>query len=286
MLRTRIITAAILALVFLAALFGLPTSGWRWFTFVFILIALWEWSRICGFSGATAHVFLGISLVASLWLLYTLSSAPLAAAGVDQLIFSIGMIAASAFWIVIVPLWLKFGWRPENFAILAAAGWMVLFPTWFALIVHRDAGPWNLLGLMALVWIADISAYFAGRAFGRHKLAPGISPGKTWEGVAGAMVGVLVYAWLCIWLMNHVGGGSLAALLPYWPILLVLSLLLVALSVVGDLFESWMKRGAGLKDSSHLLPGHGGVLDRVDALTSTLPVAPVLLLAALRLVSP
>jgi phosphatidate cytidylyltransferase len=129
-----------------------------------------------------------------------------------------------------------------------------------------------MLAAMALVWVADVSAYFAGRTFGRHKLAPTISPGKTWEGVAGAVVGVLIYGGIVFTFTPLAGSLPLAT-----PLLVLLLMLLTAVSVMGDLFESLLKRQAGIKDSSNLLPGHGGVLDRIDALTSTLPLAALIL---------
>ncbi|MES2355718.1 MAG: phosphatidate cytidylyltransferase [Pseudomonadota bacterium] len=284
MLRARIITAVILAAVFLGAMFTLPPFGWTLFTFVITLTAFWEWTRIAPLNGITAKIFLGVTFLAGLVLLYLFSgewSDPTAQS--SQRAYSIVTIAASLFWMVIVPLWLKFGWRPKNGWALAATGWLVIFPTWFAVIQHRSHGPWMLLGLMALVWVADIAAYFTGRAFGKHKLAPGISPGKTWEGVAGAVIGVLIYVAICVRFVTHSGDRSMEAMIASWPVVVIASLLLVALSITGDLFESWMKRGAGLKDSSNLLPGHGGVLDRLDALTSTLPVAPIIFLIATRL---
>jgi phosphatidate cytidylyltransferase len=129
-----------------------------------------------------------------------------------------------------------------------------------------------MLAAMALVWVADIAAYFAGRAFGRRKLAPAISPGKTWEGVAGAVVGVLAYGGA---VFNF---SPLAGKLPLSvPLLALLLVTLTAVSVMGDLFESLLKRQAGIKDSSQLLPGHGGVLDRIDALTSALPLSALIL---------
>jgi phosphatidate cytidylyltransferase len=118
---------------------------------------------------------------------------------------------------------------------------------------------------MALVWVADISAYFVGRAFGRHKLAPAISPGKTWEGASGAILGGLLYVFLLRQYGNLPLTLSVAAIVPVTAVL-------VAISIIGDLFESMIKRQAGVKDSSQLLPGHGGVLDRIDSLTSTLPL--------------
>ena len=131
-----------------------------------------------------------------------------------------------------------------------------------------DPQPWWLLGVMAMVWVADISAYFVGRLFGKNKLAPTISPGKTWEGVAGALVGVLIYV---VWVMYTSG-------MSQYYLLLVFAVAGVALSVLGDLFESAIKRLAGVKDSGTLLPGHGGLLDRIDALTSTLPLAALILI--------
>jgi phosphatidate cytidylyltransferase len=147
------------------------------------------------------------------------------------------------------------------------AGVAVLLPTWAALLYLHARGPGVLLGVMAIVWIADTAAYFAGRYFGRHKLAPVISPGKTWEGVAGAFVAVALYA----------AALSTVVGMPLLSLLVMVSGLLY-LSVLGDLFESWIKRVSGMKDSGTVLPGHGGVLDRIDALTSTLPVATGLLM--------
>jgi phosphatidate cytidylyltransferase len=155
----------------------------------------------------------------------------------------------------------------------------VLWPTWLALVVLRDASPWVLLAVAALVWAADIAAYFAGKAFGKVKLAPSISPGKTREGVFGAIAGVVAYG-LILDFVAHAYVTPLERI--FAPALgipaIVAMVVLTGLSVVGDLFESWMKRGAGIKDSSRLLPGHGGILDRIDALTSTLPLAALALL--------
>ena len=131
-------------------------------------------------------------------------------------------------------------------------------------------GPAALLMLLAFIWIADSAAYFAGRAFGKHKLAPAISPGKTWEGVAGAVAGTMIYAMICAEASPSLGAAVQGA---SWPAFLGVALLLCAVSVVGDLFESLIKRQAKVKDSGTLLPGHGGVLDRIDSITSTLPVA-------------
>ena len=182
--------------------------------------------------------------------------------------------ASALLWLIIVPTWLMMGWKVERPSLMALVGWALLIPTGLAMMDMRafDPSPWVLLFVMGLVAAADISAYFAGRKFGKNKLAPSISPGKTWEGVAGAMLGVSVYVVL-VWSFS-----------PYFsqrellPVLLLASWWWVGLAVIGDLFESAIKRQAGVKDSGALLPGHGGLLDRIDALTSTLPLAALAIL--------
>jgi phosphatidate cytidylyltransferase len=163
---------------------------------------------------------------------------------------------------------------------LALCGWVLIIPTGFALIQLRTLGPWVLLCVLTVIFLSDSAAYFAGRVFGRHKLAPAISPGKTWEGVVGALLAVSVYAaWLMVGLPQHNSVLMRAAQVSGWAFLPWV-LLIVVLGIEGDLFESWIKRCAGAKDSGHLLPGHGGVLDRIDALTAALPLAAALLTQA------
>ena len=270
MLLTRVITAVVILVVLIGMLFFASAMAWSLFVLAVALAACWEWSRMCGFAPRAQGLFLFVSgvLGAAFWLLYArgAGTAFMSAA-------SIAFLLSATFWIVAAPLWLAKKARPGPLAC-ALAGWLVMWPTWFAFVVLRDASPWLLLAIAALVWVADIAAYFAGRRFGRRKLAPAVSPGKTWEGVYGAFAGVVLYGTALSWLA-HANPTPLTAIfgaaLGIPAIACMLGL--VALSVVGDLFESWMKRGAGLKDSSSLLPGHGGILDRIDALTSTLPVA-------------
>jgi phosphatidate cytidylyltransferase len=182
--------------------------------------------------------------------------------------FQAGLIMlAAAFWLVVAPLWLFGRWRASQPFTRAAVGVVLLVPTWAALLYLHGRGPAVLLGVMAVVWVADTAAYFSGRSFGRHKLAPLISPGKTWEGVAGALAAVAAYAALL----------SVAVGMPLLSLVIMAGGLLYV-SVLGDLFESWIKRVSGMKDSGSVLPGHGGVLDRIDALTSTLPIAAGLLM--------
>jgi phosphatidate cytidylyltransferase len=180
-------------------------------------------------------------------------------------------IASVLFWVVFVPAWMILGWHPRNRWIMALVGWIVLIPTGLAMLDLRSVSPWLLLGVMFVVWLADTAAYFTGRKFGKHKLAPSISPGKTWEGVVGALVFVTIYVSAIGW-----GTGLIKTYLVF-AAAIIISWFWVALSVTGDLFESAIKRQAGVKDSGTLLPGHGGLLDRIDALTSTLPFVALVL---------
>jgi phosphatidate cytidylyltransferase len=168
---------------------------------------------------------------------------------------------AALFWIAVAPLWLKHGVKGRG---LAVAGFLVIVPAALAFVV---LDPREVLLILLLVWIADIAAYFVGRAWGRRKLAPSISPGKTWEGALGGTAAALVYA---IILATFIAGFS-------WVPYLLAATLVAVLSIVGDLFESAAKRYAAVKDSGALLPGHGGVLDRIDSATAALPAAALLL---------
>jgi phosphatidate cytidylyltransferase len=147
-------------------------------------------------------------------------------------------------------------------------GIIVLLPATLIFVAARRIHPMAALAIVAPVWIADIAAYFSGRAFGRAKLAPSISPGKTWAGAVGATLGVTVYCFIVFIAIRRIPFSMSVAI----PIILLLSIGLSVFSVVGDLFESLLKRQAGIKDSSNLLPGHGGVLDRIDSLTASLPM--------------
>jgi phosphatidate cytidylyltransferase len=173
-------------------------------------------------------------------------------------------ILSVVFWTIAAPLYLKQAYTIDHPVIAISIGWIVLLPVCLALYQLRTISPLLLLGFMATIWVSDTAAYFSGRALGKHKLAPSISPNKTWEGVAGALIAVLLYgiAWSA-WLADQ------ALMLALTPLLLVMA----ALGIVGDLYESFVKRQAGVKDSGNILPGHGGILDRIDALTSTLPLA-------------
>lgn len=249
MLKARLITALILVAGFLAILFLAPPAAAAASFAAVAALAAWEWAGLTKTKTVGRWLYAGFIAVSCL----------LAWIRPDVAFPKLWWISA-VFWLAVVPLWLAMRWRLSGNDLLGyAVGWTLIVPTWAAMTGFHDRDPWLLLTFMALVWVADIAAYFAGRAFGRHKLAPAISPGKTWEGVAGAVAGVLVYGF-ATGLTLGVG----------------LLILLTVLSIVGDLFESMVKREAGVKDSGSLLPGHGGILDRIDSLTAALPLAALL----------
>ena len=276
MLGTRVITALALLIAFLAALFWLPPPAWAVFVGVLVVPAAWEWGKLMRLPRPACGLYaFGVAAVCAA--LFGTTNAAVATGPVTlQAAIYLG---ASLFWMVVVPLWLWRSRLPETRWLAALTGLLVLVPTWLALVELRKLGPALLLLLMSVAWISDTAAYFAGRRFGRHKLAPSISPGKTWEGVAGAALAVSLYAvlWGFAWeayfpqVLKSVRLAPLAMLLFLW--------VLTAIGIYGDLFESALKRHAGVKDSGSLLPGHGGVLDRIDALTSVLPVAALMYLA-------
>jgi len=264
MLKQRILTAAALLLLFLAALFYLPNLYWGILMVAGLTVAGAEWGRLAGLAGAAGKAYAGALGAVALALLLLEQGEPLRQGFLQSIPGRVLYGLDALFWVVIVPAWLYLRRNVRSALLLCTLGVLVLLPFWHAL-VWLQLTPGRLLAVMGVVWVADTAAYFAGRMFGRRKLAPNISPGKTWEGVAGALVGVTVY-----WLV-------LSAIVPQYagpmPLALLLVAILLVLSIYGDLFESWLKRMAGQKDSGNLLPGHGGLLDRIDALTSTLPIA-------------
>ena len=259
MLKARILTAAALLTGFLAALFLLPPGGWVLAVAGVIGLAAAEWAGLCALGGAVRGLYaVAIALGAAAL------GAALAGLGNAQLPL---VVAAAVFWLTAAPLWLGAWQRVRAPAIWLAAGAGVLLAAGVAAVRLREDGAGTLLVVLAVVWIADSAAYFAGRAFGRRKLAPAISPGKTWEGVAGALLAAAVFA------AALAAGSGGASFVGRWLSFTLVVTLLVVVSIVGDLFESALKRRAGAKDSGSLLPGHGGVLDRIDSLLAALPVA-------------
>jgi phosphatidate cytidylyltransferase len=262
MLRARIFTAVIVLCLFLVALLYLSAIFWMVLLVALTAAGAWEWSKLARLSLKSSIIYLLFTVFLAGELLFVLKDAVL----VNPYAMALGPVylASLAFWILYVPWFLATRPRLGSKFVLALMGWLVLLPTSLALYQLRAIDPVLLLGFMCAIWISDTAAYFAGRAWGRHKLAPSISPGKTWEGVAGALAAVLVYA--LIWSASSASEVRAGLLVP-------LLLLLAAMGIIGDLFESLMKRQAGVKDSGNILPGHGGILDRIDALTSTLPLA-------------
>lgn len=265
MLKSRVITAVILLLLLLLILFALPDVWWDGVVVVMVMQGILEWSKLSKLSGRNAYIYGALTLLLMLALVWFDANH----SDAEQVIPHLSIYAVSALlWLIIVPTWMIAGWKVENKFLMCLTGWAVLIPTGLAMLDLHAISPWVLLLLMGLVWVADIGAYFSGRRFGKNKLAPSISPGKTWEGVAGGLLGVSVYV-LIVWYLT-----SFAML----PAILLAAWWWVGLAVIGDLFESAIKRQAGVKDSGSLLPGHGGLLDRIDALTSTLPLAAMVIL--------
>lgn len=260
MFSTRLATGTALLAVVVSALLYLPNQWWNMLLIPVLAGASWEWSRLARYATATRWGFCALvpGSAIALWL------------GAGPGIAAIILAISCAFWIFIAPAWLVGRRRVRSAVALTLTGWIVLVPAWLAL-GRLQAQPVQLLALLAIVWLADIGAYAAGRAWGKHKLAVTISPGKTWEGVAGAAIAVAVYYVI----LSHA--------VPQWGWWangrgVVLFAGVTVLSIMGDLFESWMKRQAGVKDSGSLLPGHGGILDRVDSMTSSMPFAAAFLL--------
>lgn len=258
MLKTRLLTSFTLLAAFLLALFLLPDTLWAMLALAIVAIGIWEWASLGQFSATGRNIYTGLTVLAGAFLVY---ADVVDLAYLRPLVLFWGILVATAFWLVISPIWLISRYQVKSRFVMAMAGWMVMGPLWLAMVSLRNIDPRLLLGLLAVIWIADTAAYFTGKRFGKHKLAPLISPGKTWEGVIGAWVAVSLYALVLCVVFD----------LDYWLIAAVWGI--TVMSIIGDLLESLMKRQAKVKDSSKLLPGHGGMLDRIDGLTSSLPLA-------------
>jgi phosphatidate cytidylyltransferase len=269
-LATRVATAAVLVPCVLVALFAMPPFGWAAFTLVLALLAAMEWAKLAGFPAAGRAAFVGAFALMAAALLAFARPVPGRGWPDDVLLVACGL--ATVFWLAVALPWVIRRWLSRPPVALALAGGIVLAGTWIALVELQARSPWLVLGAMAIVWVADTAAYFAGRAFGRHKLAPLVSPGKTWEGVWGGIAAVAVYAAAIVPFARAAGYDGPVGPLAFaaW---ISLAIGLALMSVLGDLYESWLKRVAGVKDSGTLLPGHGGVLDRIDALLAAMPPA-------------
>jgi phosphatidate cytidylyltransferase len=269
-LATRIASALALGAIVITALIYFPPTAWALFCLVLLAIAGWEWGGLARLTGG-ARVVLALAVAAICWAVavWTGLSVGAPVAERSRSVYAIGAV----FWLIAVPIWLARAPVHSRWLIVGA-GFLALTPMYLAVLELRHFGATLFLLVGAIVWIADIAAYFAGRRFGRHKLAPAISPGKTWEGVAGAVVGVTLYGLVLVGpLANAVASMPNLGLMPRAPFVIAAMVALTALAVMGDLFESALKRQAGVKDSGAIMPGHGGILDRLDAMFPVLPLA-------------
>ncbi|MBZ9612832.1 phosphatidate cytidylyltransferase [Rheinheimera maricola] len=275
MFKQRVITALILAPLALMAVFYLSLAGFAVFISAAFLLGAWEWSGFCGLPGKamrTVYVGLtGIIFAVLYWQLPVQAVWPIE----DNVLLSSLLLAGVSWWLLAIVLVLTYPrskrlWANSDWA-KALMGWATLIPAWAAVLFIRSTdytasnftGAWLIFALLGLVWAADIGGYIVGKPFGKHKLLPNVSPGKTVEGMLGglALVGIVV---------------TVVAALQDWPsqtvVWYIAAFLLTVLSVFGDLTESMFKRAAGIKDSGIFLPGHGGILDRIDSLTATAPL--------------
>ena len=268
MLKTRIITALILAPIAIGGIFFLPPLGFALFTGAIITLGAWEWANLSGIENQPGRIVYAAVFAG---LLFALRQAP----ATEILWLSV------LWWLVCFTLVCRYPAGSGTWGsvpVRAIMGVFVLVPAWVGLNQLRTGtlqfgdvsnSLLAILYIFFVVWVADIGAYFAGRAFGKAKLAPRVSPGKSWAGVWGGLAAVVVLALAASWLAS---AGLMQTLL-----LVVASVITGFVSVLGDLLESMMKRFRGIKDSSQLLPGHGGIMDRVDSLTAAIPVFALLL---------
>ena len=275
MFKQRVVTALILAPLALMAVFYLPLAGFAVFISAAFLLGAWEWSGFCGLPDKASRLcYVGLTaLVLALlyWQLPQQASWPLE----NNILLSSVLMAGVGWWLLAIVLVLTYPrsqrlWVNSDWG-KALMGWLTLIPAWAAVLFIRSTdyaasnftGAWLIFALLGLVWAADIGGYIVGKPFGKHKLLPKVSPGKTVEGMLGGLALVALVV-------------TVVAMLQDWPtqtpVWYIAALLLTVLSVFGDLTESMFKRAAGKKDSGAFLPGHGGILDRIDSLTATAPL--------------
>ncbi len=276
MLKQRILTALVLLGILIPALFH-PNAFWIALAgMVLVSAAAWEWGRLNQ-----------LGLLSALWMTAFCMVFCI-------LVWQLNLFNYfdRVFWLLLGGLWVLLAgfllaggvqrWSRIPFVLRWGVGVLLLCCTWLALMTSKIFSIDFLMSVLLVVWMADIAAYFSGKAFGKHKLAPDISPGKTWEGVGGAVAGVFLLSYVWLTAADYFSWQSSSIfdrLYAHGSVVLVSGLLfLVMMSVAGDLIESLVKRSAGAKDSSQLLPGHGGILDRIDALLPTLPLAVMLAL--------
>ena len=258
MLISRILSAFVMLLVFLSSMFLFSGRYFSFMIYIPSLLALFEWSKLLYFKSHEKKIFLIISLI----LIYFIDQ------HLDADNSSLILLIASVFWLCIAPLFLLFKINLKNFFLSALIGWVLVMPLIISLNYLIQLSPWVVLLVLTSIWLADSGAYFFGKQFGKKKLAPTISPGKTWEGFLGALFVVSSFSIA----VTYLGFVNSYMAIFFFNLILVLS-------VEGDLFESYIKRMAKVKDSGDLIPGHGGVLDRIDSLCSSLPLATLILMS-------
>lgn len=279
MLKYRLITALILIPMVVAALFLLPPLGFALLTLAVCILAAWEWGQLAGFTARYQRIW--VAVLCGLLLALMMLSVPAYHHSVDQLQVGGPLWLSLVWWLVALMLVLFYPvsavlWRDSR-PLRLLFGFLTIVPFFWGMMALRQfgyednhyTGAWRLLYVMLLVWGADSGAYMFGKLFGKHKLAPKVSPGKTWEGLIGGLLTSAIISWLF---------GRYAPLNVVPITLLICSVTAVLASVLGDLTESMFKREAGIKDSGHLIPGHGGILDRIDSLTAAVPVFACLML--------
>ena len=258
MLISRILSAFVMLLVFLSSMFLFSGRYFSFMIYIPSLLALFEWSKLLYFRSHEKKIFLIISLI----LIYFIDQ------HLDADNSRLILLIASVFWLCIAPLFLLFKINLKNFFLSALIGWVLVMPLIISLNYLIQLSPWVVLLVLTSIWLADSGAYFFGKQFGKKKLAPTISPGKTWEGFLGALFVVSSFSIA----VTYFGFVNSYMAIFFFNLILVLS-------VEGDLFESYIKRMAKVKDSGDLIPGHGGVLDRIDSLCSSLPLATLILMS-------
>lgn len=275
MLKYRIITALVLIPLVIAALFLLPLQGFAWVTLLICVLGAWEWAPLAGFKALPQRILITTGFFILLSLSLLVFFLPWHTRRIELSIIK-GMLWLVPFWWLIALGLVLFYPRSANLwrgsrILPLLFGLLTLLPFFFGMLVLRQSyysldpsiGAWWLLYVMVLVWGADSGAYLFGKRFGKHKLAPSVSPGKTWEGLIGGLLTSVLISWVF---------GRFAPLDVLPTALLISSVLATLASVLGDLTESMLKREAGIKDSGHLLPGHGGILDRIDSLLAAIPI--------------
>lgn len=268
MLKQRVITALVLVLILAGVLFGLSLTGFAAFTAVVFALAAWEWANLAGYDAHWQRLLIaGAYLVGAAVL--ALATGVSSVIGMHAWVVAIVVLLAGLFWLQSI-YWVAtypvsaVHWSPRQRRLLAGA--LVLWPAWLAIVYLRSLpqGIGLFIYIAALVSAADIGAYFAGRKFGKRKLAPRVSPGKSWAGFVGGLASTTLLALII---------GALGVIPAMTPSALLIATVTASIaSVYGDLVESMIKRERGIKDSSNLLPGHGGVLDRIDSVTAAAPV--------------